>query len=243
MIDLHCHLLPGIDDGARDMDEALELARRAVADGIQVSVVTPHVHLGRYDNDRGSIEPRVAAFRDALAQAGIPLRVFGAGEVRIGPEIQDLLAQEQLPFIGRLGAHRVVLLEFPHGGLPVGAERFVRWMIAHKVRPLIAHPERNKELIAEPGKLRAYVDMGCLLQLTAGSVVGQFGDGAQAAAEYFLREEWVYAIATDAHDLEHRIPNLGAARDALVARGAAELARRLTLTNPARLLGLTEFLA
>jgi protein-tyrosine phosphatase len=240
MIDLHCHLLPGIDDGAQDLEQALELARIAVADGIRVSVLTPHVHAGRYDNDRASIDARVLAFRAELEARAIALRVFGAGEVRLGPELMELLDAERLPFIGELGGDRVLLLEFPHSQIPAGAATFVRWLIGRKVRPLIAHPERNRDAIAAPARIKPFVDMGCLLQLTAGSLTGEFGAGAQAAADYFLRQEWVFAIATDAHDATRRPPRLAVARDALIRRGDPELAHKLTQRNPARLLGLPQ---
>ena len=240
MIDLHCHLLPGIDDGATDLDDALALARLAVADGIELAVVTPHVHLERYPNERASVVEAAARFAVELERAGIALRIRAAGEVRIGPEMVEMLERDQIPFIGQLGGYRVVLLEFPHGGLPVGAERFVRWLIAQQVRPLIAHPERNRELMRDISRIRPYLDMGCLLQVTAGSLLGQFGAGAQAAAEAWLAEDRVFALATDAHDQQHRVPNLGAARALLESRGQHELAARLTRGNPARLLGLSE---
>ncbi len=238
MIDLHSHLLPGIDDGATDLDDALALARLAVADGIELSVVTPHVHLERYANDRMSVAEAAARFAEELERAGIALQLRAAGEVRIGPEMVEMLERDQIPFLGSLGGYRVVLLEFPHGGLPVGAERFVRWLIAQKVRPLIAHPERNRELMRDVSRIRPYLDMGCLLQVTAGSLLGQFGVAAQAAAETWLADDCVFALATDAHDLQHRRPNLGVARALLESRGQHELAARLTRTNPARLLGL-----
>ena len=238
MIDLHCHFLPGIDDGAVDLADALALARLALADGIELAVLTPHVHLERYANERASVVEAAARFAEELERAGIALRVRAAGEVRIGPEMVEMLERDQIPFLGELGGYRVVLLEFPHGGLPVGAERFVRWLIAQKVRPLIAHPERNRELMRDVSRIRPFLDMGCLLQVTAGSLLGQFGAGAQAAAEAWLAEDHVFALATDAHDQQHRVPNLGAARALLEQRGQRELAARLTRDNPARLLGL-----
>lgn len=238
MIDLHCHLLPGVDDGAEDLERAFALARIAVADGIELSVLTPHVHQGRYDNDRASIQTRVAAFQAALDDAGIALRVRGGGEVRIGPEVMEMLAADAVPFIGQIGGDRVMLLEFPHSHIPAGADRFVRWLVSQRVRPLIAHPERNKDVMAQPARINPFVDMGCLLQVTAGSLVGQFGAAAQAASETFLDNDMVFALATDAHDATRRPPILSVARDALTLRGGEALAHRLTRGNPARLLGL-----
>ncbi len=237
MIDLHCHFLPGIDDGAETLEQALALARLAVEDGIQVSVMTPHIHSGWYDNDRESIERARVSFQQALTAEGIPLLVRTGGEVRLGGEVMDLLEQDMIPFYGTWDGYRVMLLEFPHSHIPVGADRLVRWLIERRVRPLIAHPERNKDLIKSPEKIRPFMDMGCFLQVTAGSVFGQFGPGSAAAAAYYLEQDWVFALATDAHDTRHRVPNLSRARDYLADTGRAELAELLTSHNPARLIG------
>lgn len=236
MIDLHCHFLPGIDDGAETLDQALQLARLAVADGIQQSVVTPHIHQGWYDNERAGIEAACLVFQTALRQEGIALTVRPGGEVRFGAEIMDLVAQDMVPYLGKLEGFLVMLLEFPHSHIPQGAERLIRWLIGQRIRPLIAHPERNKDLIKTPERVRPLVDMGCLLQLTAGSVFGQFGPASMAVANYYLKQDWVFALATDAHDVRHRVPNLSRGRDYLIATGHPEQAERLTHTNPFRLL-------
>jgi len=121
MIDLHCHLLPGIDDGPDTLEQALELARIAVANGITHSVVTPHIHPGRYENDAASIQQNLADYRAALVAEGIPLKLGFAGEVRLGAEVLMMVQQGQIPFYGEYEGKQVFLLELPHSHVPRAA--------------------------------------------------------------------------------------------------------------------------
>lgn len=239
MIDLHCHFLPGIDDGAENIEQALELARLALADGITVAAMTPHVHVGRYKNFQSSIVKNTEIFQKVLEHKGIALKVVPAGEVRLNADVMDLVASGEAPFLGVLDGYRIMLLEFPHSQIPVGADKLVQWLLAQKIRPLIAHPERNKDVMRTPAKIAPFVSMGCMLQVTAGSLVGQFGSSAQKAAEYFLEQNWVSVLATDAHDALNRPPNLTLAKKYLLERGKSLLATRLMETTPARILGLS----
>jgi protein-tyrosine phosphatase len=235
VIDLHCHYLPGIDDGAQTLEEALTLARAAVDAGIHTAVLTPHVHIGRYDNNLTFIKQSFGAFRDALAREAIPLEIRIGGEVRIGAEIMALVEQGEIPYLGELDGHRIMLLEFPHSHLIAGAEKLIEWLLERRVRALIAHPERNKDVMRNVDKLSGYVALGCMLQVTAGSIIGQFGKPAQACAHELLNRNWVSVVASDAHNMQHRPPNLNLAQQALVAVGGAQYARELTEALPARI--------
>lgn len=208
MIDLHNHLLPGIDDGAPDLDTALALARVAVQDGITHLVCTPHIHPGRYDNTPANIGSALATFTDALQTAGIKLRVAAAAEVRFGMEIMVGINQNAIPFLGEWQGNKVLLLEFPHGEIPFGAERLTNWLLQRNITPMIAHPERNKGLMRTPSRLKAFLDQGCLLQVTAASVAGGFGPAAQMLAHDLLEQGVVTILASDAHNLEHRPPKV-----------------------------------
>lgn len=232
MIDLHCHLLPGIDDGPQTLEEALDLARLAVAAGIHTAVLTPHVHPGRWDNDLNSIKQNVAAFRIQLKEHGIPLKILPGGEVRLSADIIDMEGNGVLPFIGHYEGYRVILLEFPHGILPVGSDKLVRWLLSHKILPLIAHPERNKEIMRDPEKIYPFVAMGCLLQVTGAALTGGFGAKVQETALSMLDKDWVSVVATDAHNIDNRPPILDMARAALIQIGGEALAVRLTETTP-----------
>jgi protein-tyrosine phosphatase len=238
MIDLHCHLLPGIDDGARNLDEALEMARLAVAEGITHAVLTPHVLPGIFDNDLGSIEPEVTAYREALAQAGIPLEVLVGGEVRIGPEVLGLVAEDRIPYLGTWDGERVMLLELPHSHIPPGSDKLVAWLRQQKIRPLLAHPERNPDIARDPYKLRAYVDLGCLVQVTAGSLAGDFGDEFRAAAVTLLEQGWTTVLASDAHRADKRKPSIEAGRRIAADIVGEEASWRMVRENPAKILGL-----
>lgn len=238
MIDLHCHFLPEIDDGAASLEEALALARASVADGITHAVMTPHIHAGVFENRKSVIEGKVAQFLACLVKARIALNISMGAEVRIGPELMDLVELGEVPFLGTLGKDQILLLELPHGQVPVGSDRLVKWLRSRGIRPMIAHPERNKDVMRTLDKIRPFVDAGCLLQVTAGSVTGRFGPQAQLRARQMIEEDWVFALATDAHNLEHRPPELAAGRAAVEKLMDASVAHALTYANPARLLGL-----
>jgi protein-tyrosine phosphatase len=234
MIDLHCHYLPGIDDGAATVEEALGLARAAAANGIAHAVMTPHIHAGVFENRRSEIERHLEAFRKTLREAGVSLSISLGGEVRIGHELIELMEQDEIPYLGTFGGDRVMLLELPHGNVPVGADRLVAWLRAKGVRPLIAHPERNKDIMRSMDKIRPFIAAGCLLQVTAGSITGRFGPQAQQRAHEMLKQDMVFAVATDAHNLEHRPPELAEAREVVAKLLNADEAELLTRTNPSR---------
>lgn len=238
MIDLHCHLLPGIDDGARHVDEALAMARLAVADGITHAVLTPHVLPGTFDNDRATIEPVVTAYRAALAAAGIALEVRVGGEVRIGPEILTLVADDRIPYLGRWEGERVMLLELPHSHIPPGSEKLITWLRGQGIRPLLAHPERNPDIARDPQRLHSYISQGCLVQVTAGSLVGDFGEEFRQAAVTLLERGWTTVLATDAHRADRRTPSLEAGRRIAAGIVGEQASWRMVRETPAKILGL-----
>jgi len=238
MIDLHCHYLPAVDDGAQSLDEAVALARAAVANGIRHAVLTPHVHPGRYENTFSSLVPHFEAFSDMLVALEVPLRVQLGGEVRLVPESLTLLEENELPHVGDWNGDKVVLLEFPPGQIPVGSLNAVAYLRARGVLPMLAHPERNKDVMRSWRKIEPFVKEGCLLQVTAASVCGVFGEAVRVTAERLLAAGWVSVVATDAHNLEHRPPMLAEARQVIAQRHGAEAALQLTEGNPGRIVGL-----
>ena len=235
MIDLHCHYLPGIDDGAQALADSLDLARAAVLAGIRTAVMTPHIHPGRYENSAHNIRTLCTAFQRVLVHQKIPLEIRAGGEVRISAEIIGMVERDEIPFLGELDGYRIMLLEFPHSHLLIGADKLIKWLLARRIRPLIAHPERNKEVMRNVEKITPLVQMGCLLQVTGASLIGQFGKTAQDIALTLIDREWVSAVATDAHNLRHRPPNLDLAYAALEKVGGETLARELTEIMPGRI--------
>ncbi len=238
MIDLHCHLLPGIDDGPATLAESVALARMAVADGITTSVVTPHIHPGRYENHRKKIEVYLRAFRMALEQEAIALDVRMGAEVRVSMESLALLLKDQVPFLGEHRGWRVLLLEMPHSHLPVGAMQLVDKLLRMNIRPLIAHPERNRAIMDQPRRIDPFLAAGCWLQLTAGSITGEFGKTAMAVAHQLLDEDAVRVVASDAHNATSRPPQLSHAHALVARRWDAGLADDLMLHHPRQILGM-----
>ncbi len=235
MIDIHCHLLPGIDDGPPTTEAAMALASALVADGVTQVVCTPHVFPGRFENRRSSIEEDFAGFAALVQQAGLPLQLMWGGEVRLTPEVLDLLPAQELPFLGQQAGLKTMLLEMPDGQIPLGADRFVRRLVAAGIRPVIAHPERNRMVMDQPDRMQALVDEGCALQLTAGSLLGEFGNRAQTTARTLLEAGWVQAVASDAHNLAGRKPRMKAAAAWLRQHFGAETAVQMLLHGPASL--------
>jgi protein-tyrosine phosphatase len=238
VIDIHCHLLPGIDDGPPALDAALALARAMVSDGITHAVCTPHVFPGRFDNRRSTIGLEFARFAAAVREARIPLRLNWAGEVRLSPEVLELIHRREIPFLGEVDSHYMMLLEMPDGQVPIGALAFVERLLSQGVRPVIVHPERNRGVMERVDKLRAFVEEGCLIQLTAGSLVGQFGAKAQRVAHQLVDVGWAHAVASDAHNLTGRKPMMTEARNYLTQHWGAVKARTLTYFAPAAMCGL-----
>jgi len=210
MLDIHCHLLPGIDDGPQSMEQSVALARYAVQAGITHAVLTPHIHPGVYNNTARSIAQIGLAFKAALSIFSIPLKVALAAEIRICPELIKMVQCDKFSkvCIGQMDDDRVILLEFPHSHIPPGSRQLIESLMENRVKPVIAHPERNKAFFIDPGRLEPFVSMGCMVQLTASSVAGRFGRNAQRTAMHFLKQGWVDVLASDAHNLSFRPPEL-----------------------------------
>ncbi len=237
MIDIHCHILPGIDDGAANIEQSIILARHAVADGIRYMVVTPHIQPGVYDNDATTITTAFAMLVAALKTHHIALNVAMAAEVRLCPEILPMLEDDDFPLFVASDGTKTILLELPHSHIPPGTLQLIRWLQNQCIHVLIAHPERNKEIMNDYHKAQPFVDMGCKLQLTAGSVSGRFGTPPRLAAEYMLKQNWVSVLASDAHNMRSRPPQLSDGYRAAAAIVGKETAHHFVRTNPWRIVG------
>ncbi|MFM9817490.1 UNVERIFIED_CONTAM: hypothetical protein K0B97_06095 [Spiribacter pallidus] len=232
MIDIHNHVLPGMDDGPADMGEALAIAKLAVADGVTHLMATPHIHPGLYDNTLEGIALALKSFRDAVAEAGIPLAVSAAAEMRFDLEVMTRVDTGTLPYLGHWKSQSVFLLEFPHTEVPFGAERLVEWLVARDICPMIVHPERNRDILNEPQRLAPFLQQGCLLQVTASALTGQFGERTRGMAEQLVRDGAVTCLASDAHNTVNRLPCLSQGARAVEALAGRAAARALTHENP-----------
>ena len=232
MIDIHNHLLPGIDDGAPDVDTAVNLAKIAAADGITHLVCTPHIYPGRYDNTLGTIAAAKQIFEQALLTHGVDLKVSTAAEVRFDIEWMQAVTLGGIPMLGQWQGKKVLLLEFPHGAIPFAAERLTGWLIAQQIVPVIAHPDRNKGLLATPSKLKPFLEQGCLLQVTAGSVAGRFGRPVRKLVTDLLHQGVVTLMASDAHNVKYRPPVLTEGLEAAAKLIGDKEAYKLVHDNP-----------
>jgi len=236
MIDIHSHILPGVDDGAPDLGVALSMLEASVLDGVKTQVLTPHMHPGRYDNQIGALQKNFEVFSAEVEQAGIGIELKLAAEIHIRPDIPLLAKSGKLLWLGSWDGAKVFLLEFPFNQIPHGSLNLIQWLVKHNIKPLLAHPERYQTFQSSPDKLSEYLAAGCLTQLTTSSLTGQFGKDSYLAAEYFLKNGMAHFIASDSHNLDRRAPGLSEA-----VKRAAEIigevqAKMLVEENPAKLL-------
>jgi protein-tyrosine phosphatase len=233
VIDLHTHILPGIDDGARSLQESLELGRSAAIEGVTTVAATPHVRAD-YPTTAEQMEEGVATLRTEFRAAGVPVEVIHGGEMEIDTVV-NLDPNDVNRFtLGQTG--RYLLVEFPYSGWPFALEGLLHSLRARGITPIIAHPERNPEIQGRPSMIGAAVELGALVQVTAGSISGLFGRGARRAVKRLLELGLVHVLASDVHRPGFRDGELAAAAD-LVGGGA--LGRYLTEDTPASIaLGL-----
>lgn len=204
MIDLHCHLLPGIDDGPPDIEGSVAMARRAVRAGIETVVATPHVN-SRYPNEPATIGAGLANVREALAREQLEL------EVRPGAEIAvSHLAEADIPDLGALslGGGDWLLIEPPFATIASGLLTTVQGLLWDGHRVVLAHPERCPAIHRDPSIVRTLVADGVLMSLTAGSLAGRFGSQARRLALALLREEMAHNVTSDSHDAGNRPPSI-----------------------------------
>jgi protein-tyrosine phosphatase len=229
MIDLHCHMLPGIDDGAPDLQVALAMARCAVADGIKVTACTPHIYPGLYENNREGIAAAIASFQAILDQEGIPLKLVIGADTHLAP---DLMGSIRAGLVPTLNGSRYLLLEPPHHSVPPRFEDSVFQLRAAGVVPVITHPERLSWIEANYPTFERLVRGGTWMQVTAGSLTGRFGSRPKYWAERMLDESLVHILATDSHHIDRRPPLLAEGRDAAAARVGDAEAWHLVRTRP-----------
>jgi len=229
-VDIHCHLVPAIDDGAKSWEESLAMAEIAVSDGIQTIIATPHQN-GSYAHNRGdAIRQRVGELQRQLDHHQIPLRVMPGADVRIEDGMIAALRAGDVLTLGDLGRH--VLLELPHE-LYFPLERVLDELAAAEMVGILSHPERNQGILKQPDLVASLFDYGCLMQITAGSLLGTFGKTCQEMSEWMLKRGLVHFIATDAHGPRARRPLIRRAFEYTAELVGEETALALCQDNPA----------
>lgn len=201
MIDTHCHILSGIDDGAQTIDDSLKMAKLAIEEGITTIIATPHHNNGKYENPKASILEEVAELNRVLQAEKLPLTILPGQETRItGEFIEDWENSRILP----LNQTQYLFVEFPSSHVPRYAEKMLYDIQLKGLTPIIVHPERNQEIHERPEILYQLVKKGASAQLTAGSLCGKFGKKIKRFSEQLIEANLVHFVASDAHNITSR---------------------------------------
>ena len=217
MIDIHSHILPGIDDGAKDLNESLALLTIAQNDGITHMVATPHIHIGRFNNSASQLYSELANLKAQALVNNIGIKLAVAAEVRLDVELMSLVLSNKLPFIGTLNSVNYLLLELPHSHVPQGYDKFINWLAKQNIKVIIPHPERNRDIQANPFYIERLKQLGCEFQLTASSIEGAWGETAKNISIDMLEKGLVTYVASDAHSVKRRPPILSKAKQIAVS--------------------------
>lgn len=226
MFDIHYHLLFDVDDGPKTIEESLALAEASLSEGVTHIVATPHA------NERFSFSPQVNRQRLAMLEERLALRLtLGLGcDFHLSYENIDDLRVDRTKYT--INGSRYLLVEFPDFGIPISISDTFYEMFLAGIVPIITHPERNPTILAHPHRLADWLRGGCLVQITAGSLLGQFGRKPEKMAHELVRKNWVHFVASDAHSVKWRSPAMRGAYDLLKSGFGKETADRLCIGNP-----------
>lgn len=232
-IDIHCHCLPGLDDGPASMTDALALCAALAEDGVKIVVATPH-QLGRFEgrNEADKIRISVCELNKELQKAGIQLTVLPGADVRVDQRICQLLQDGSILTLADGG--RYLLLELPHDTF-INIELLLKRLVELEVIVIISHPERHRILAAQPHIVSKWLNTGACIQITAASLVGEFGQFVQQAGWYFITSGLAHIVATDAHGLKHRRPLMRAAYHKISQKMGEDISSLLCIENPDRI--------
>lgn len=233
MIDIHCHLLPGLDDGAVDLAMSLQMARTLISDGVEAVICTPHILPGLYHNRGVQIQSAVASLRARLADDGLRLGLYTGADAHITVDFAAKLTAREIP---TLAGSRYVLIELPQHVEPKLIRQFFFQLRVAGYVPVLSHPERMPWIADQYRTIHDLVKSGVWLQLTAGSLLGEFGRDAKYWSERILDDGIAHVIATDAHDNRRRPPNLRLGRDAAAKRVGDMEAEKLVKGRPSAIL-------
>lgn len=211
MIDLHSHVLPGLDDGPKNMEESLEMCRMAEKDGIHTIVATPHINPGYYETPREIILSKVEELNKSLQNGmkSIKVQILPGSDIHLDPLLYQRLKKGELLSIN--DNHKYIILELPDHFLSNPTKEFIFNLKKKGIIPIISHPERNMFIQNNVDILYEFIKLGALSQLTAMSITGGFGKKVKTLAQTLLRQNLAHIIATDAHSIEQRPPILSSA--------------------------------
>jgi len=215
MIDIHTHILPAVDDGSKSDAESLLMLEAAVQDGIHTLVATPHYN-GRYASEKVTILEEVARLNQMIKENNLRIEVLPGQEIRIYGDL--LLDYEAGKLLTVAGCSSYMLIELPFEHVPHYAQRLLYDLELAGIKPIIAHPERNKEFLKHPEKLYQFVKKGALTQLTAASLLGCFGGDVQKFSKQLIEANLIHTIATDAHNMSNRAFNMSEAYELIIKK-------------------------
>lgn len=230
-IDIHCHILPGLDDGSLTLNETEEMLSIAREDGISGIVATPHSMNGVYNNIRKTIHEAIAELKIRSDDC----QVYIGAEVRIGRDLLTRIIEGELPLIND---KRYLLLELPAYGIPPmeDLENIIKNLSSYGITPIFPHPERNIPLINDLSIMNRMIKCGALFQVTAMSVTGQFGSAIREAAHTMIKYGYIHAVASDAHNGKNRPPVLSEAYKVVLNNFGEYEAKQLFMYNPFRII-------
>jgi len=234
MIDLHTHILPGVDDGVDTEDEAVEFARVALADGVRVIVATPHSKEGTWDNDRDSVLAGVERLRRRFEDEGLDLVLEPGAEVHLCPELVQRVRDGRATTLADNG--KTLLLELSLTQYPVELDKLVFELKLAGLEILLAHPERIRYFQEDSSRYEELVRIGAYGQITTGSILGKFGSRAREYSEELLRKGLVHVLASDAHNVRGRPPRMTPALEAAIPLVGERYARAMADDVPRALL-------
>jgi protein-tyrosine phosphatase len=233
VIDLHTHILPGVDDGAQALPDALAMARVALEDGITTVVATPHRNPWSYRADRADAERRLEDVRQACRAEGLEIRLLLGGEAYMSP---NLVEQVQSGLALTINGGRFLLIEWPYEQYPMYSERILFELQVRGIVPIIAHAERYRIVRRDPFALAPLVERGIMVQVTASSLLGEFGAETKRVTEMLLSHGLAHVIASDSHAVDRRPPVLRAARDRAVELVGEERAWAMVADVPRKVI-------
>jgi protein-tyrosine phosphatase len=226
MVDIHSHIVFGVDDGAKTIEDSVDMLRVAADAGTTDIVATPHADL-RFRFSPQVVQERIAEMQDRMGDA---IRIHRGCDFHLFFEnIRSCLA-DRTPFT--INGGRYLMVEFSEKSIPANIGDIFQQMLQRDITPVVTHPERNALLMKDPGRLAEWVRMGCLMQVTAQSFTGRFGKSAETSCRKLMDHRMVHFVASDAHDTEWRPPDMRESRKHVAAEYGEAVAQRLFDTHP-----------
>lgn len=230
MIDIHAHILPGVDDGPKSWDESIEMCRLAFDDGIRTIVATPHTLNGVYNNHNKVINEQTEHLQELLIKNNIPLTILPGSDVRIYPSLSNMIDKEEVLTVNN--NKRYIILELPDLFPLTAVKRLIIDLINRGITPIISHPERVSQIQQDSSVIYELLKEGAISQVTAMSITGEFGKGVKGFVDKMLKYGMVHIIATDCHNIVSRPPILSIAVELAAQIVGGEKAQAMVTTNP-----------